>query len=148
MTHIQPGGPKGKKVAKPKVEKTKEQGTRCEYCGKMDDFTDEQMDLHLYKECPMLTICPGCMNVIEIIKLNEHLDTLCEKKGLYKKCGTCEEPIEKENFDNHEQEGCEKSREDAIRCPLCHDQLSPKTEEVWRDHIMVRQCPNNERFPS
>ena len=51
------------------------------------------MDLHFWKDCPMLTECNYCSQVIEIETLNQHLLKECEKAGEFKECPRCRESI-------------------------------------------------------
>ena len=121
----------------------------CEYCGKFDpNFTQDTLDMHMFSECPMLYPCSVCGSVIEIININTHLLKECPGKKDYTECPTCHEAVPKTELDMHVEEGsCKPANTDAIRCPLCHMDISPATIEMWRDHILVKQCPNNERRP-
>lgn len=50
----------------------------CNFCGTFDDnFNKESIDIHYWKECPMLTTCWECEQVIEIQCMNEHLMEEC-----------------------------------------------------------------------
>lgn len=42
------------------------------------------MDLHLFKECVMLSPCPHCEQVVEIPTLRDHMLTECDKKDTLK----------------------------------------------------------------
>ncbi len=121
----------------------------CEYCGKCDEaFTQDSMDLHMYNECPMLFLCSSCGSIIEIININNHLLNECSGKADYKQCPVCHEAILKNEMDTHVEEGaCKPPESNSVRCPLCHMDISPASIEAWRDHILVKQCPNNERRP-
>lgn len=50
------------KTKKEGAKKVEDKGKICEFCGKMDkQFLDSnKLDIHLWKECPFLTICQGC----------------------------------------------------------------------------------------
>jgi len=52
----------------------KENTKVCEFCGRTDkNFLDSaKFDMHLWKECPMLTTCKECALVVEISALNNH----------------------------------------------------------------------------
>lgn len=51
----------------------------CQFCGVYDEtFTEDGLDLHYWKDCPMLAACGQCGQVIEVSCLNEHLLTECE----------------------------------------------------------------------
>jgi centrosomal protein CEP104 len=47
------------------------------------------MDLHLFKECVMLSPCPHCEQVVEIPTLRDHMLTECDKKDILKQCPRC-----------------------------------------------------------
>lgn len=49
------------------------------------------MDAHYATECVMLTKCPLCHYLVEIVKLAAHQATECEKGGpeKYKNCDQC-----------------------------------------------------------
>eukprot|EP01022_Parablepharisma_sp_SALTPOND_P015298 TRINITY_DN214_c0_g1_i1.p2 TRINITY_DN214_c0_g1~~TRINITY_DN214_c0_g1_i1.p2 ORF type:complete len:889 (+),score=112.15 TRINITY_DN214_c0_g1_i1:7443-10109(+) len=121
----------------------------CEYCGKFDpSFTQDSLDMHMFNDCPMLYLCSACGNIIEIININNHLLNECPGRKDYAKCPVCHEAVLKSELDMHVEEGaCKTANTQAIRCPLCHMDVSPATIEMWRDHILVKQCPNNERRP-
>jgi len=55
---------------------------QCQFCGLYDGgFTDDTLDYHFWQDCPMLSDCKYCGQVIEIPCYNDHLLTECEKKG-------------------------------------------------------------------
>ena len=58
----------------------------CQFCHKRDPaFANEDaMDLHLFKECVMLSPCPHCEQVVEIPTLRDHMLTECDKKDTLK----------------------------------------------------------------
>lgn len=57
---------------------------RCVFCGKTDPaFTEDLLDKHFWKDCPMLSICSECGQVVEIAHLKEHLLEECEGKTKY-----------------------------------------------------------------
>jgi len=63
-----------------KQKKTDKKGAQkdntkvCEFCKRADkNFLDSaKFDMHLWKECPMLTTCKECALVVEISALNNH----------------------------------------------------------------------------
>jgi len=131
----------------PQAEKGNEK--MCEYCGRFDpNFNKDSMDMHMFNECPMLFLCSICGNVIEIININTHLLTECTGRNDFQDCPVCHEAVQKSELEMHiEEKACKPPDADSIRCPLCHMDISPATIEMWRDHILVKQCPNNERRP-
>lgn len=114
----------------------------CMFCGeKNDKFTDEGLEVHYWKDCPMLLKCKNCKQVVEISGLNEHLLVECEAKNQYEKCSRCQEPIQKKNSDSHRLKCSGKSG--VTKCPLCFQTLSG-TEDAWKYHLM-KSCSSNPR---
>ena len=117
----------------------------CEFCGKEDEkfVTQDMLDLHMYSECPLLTKCQECNFVIEIANVNHHLLTDCEKSTDYSECQKCHEAILKSEFEGHIN--CKESNdENSIRCPLCHLDVKPCTNDSWKDHILTK-CKRKKR---
>lgn len=51
----------------------------CQFCGKYEmGWDQEQLDIHFWRDCPMLTSCPGCNQILEISGLNAHLHNECD----------------------------------------------------------------------
>lgn len=120
----------------------------CEYCGKFDqNFNQDTLDLHMYKDCPMLYLCKECENIIEVLNINNHLVNECTSKSKYQECPTCMEAILKSDYANHIDQGMCNPLDPSkcLRCPLCKEDLAEPTLEAWRDHILITQCDNNER---
>ena len=106
------------------------------------------MEYHYWKDCPVLTECTHCHQVIEIESLNGHLLSECEHKDRFKECPRCKESIHVELFDQHTVEkACiiSKPPKAANRCPLCHQDLVPAGEVGWRKHLLEEGCPENPR---
>ncbi|NWJ02931.1 CE104 protein, partial [Crypturellus undulatus] len=121
----------------------------CIFCGERDEsFTEEGLDLHYWKHCPMLTRCEHCKQVVEIASLTEHLLTECDKKDNFGKCQRCSEALPKDELPKHiKSKTCNfaKPEEVANHCPLCHDNFSPG-EEAWKSHLMGKDgCRMNLR---
>ncbi|XP_027699696.1 centrosomal protein of 104 kDa-like isoform X2 [Vombatus ursinus] len=110
----------------------------CIFCGERDDsFTEEGLDLHYWKHCPMLTRCEHCKQVVEIASLTEHLLTECDKRDEFGKCHRCCEAILKEELPKHIKiKACNPARSEKLanRCPLCHENFTPG-EEAWKSHL-------------
>lgn len=121
----------------------------CIFCGeKNDSFTDEGLDLHYWKHCPMLIRCVQCRQVVEISSLTDHLLMECERKNLFMQCARCSEAIHKDHLGDHAQSPTCKplvSGRNCNHCPLCHENFSPG-EESWKSHLMRRDgCSQNSR---
>ena len=81
--------------------------------------------MHFWKECPLLTSCRQCDQVIEVQVLNEHLRDECERVhggDAYKP------PLGTADFSG---------------CPLCMQPL-PDPPEAWQHHL-IEVCVANER---
>lgn len=100
--------------------------TTCQFCGLQDPaFTNEAMDLHYWRECPMLTLCQHCQQVVEISSLRSHLCEECESGAPALAAARGIAP------------GC---------CPLCGAGIGQGTEEDWREHLLSVGCPKNPRM--
>ncbi|NXX11779.1 CE104 protein, partial [Podargus strigoides] len=125
----------------------------CIFCGERDkSFTEEGLDLHYWKHCPMLTRCEHCKQVVEVASLTEHLLMDCDKKDSFGKCQRCSEALPKEELPKHvKSRTCNpaKPQHVANHCPLCHDNFSPG-EEAWKSHLMGNDgCKmNQQRLPT
>ncbi|NWS59720.1 CE104 protein, partial [Chunga burmeisteri] len=121
----------------------------CIFCGERDkSFTEEGLDLHYWKHCPMLTTCEHCKQVVEIASLTEHLLTDCDKKDSFGKCQRCSEALPKDELPKHiKSKTCNSAKPENVanHCPLCHDNFSPG-EEAWKFHLMGKDsCKMNQR---
>ena len=126
-----------------------DQNQTCDFCGKIDkNFLDKKkLDIHLWKDCPMLNLCQMCEQVVEISCLNSHLLEECDFKKSFKKCPRCKEAIHSNNYKQHTDEmAClpNKPGNVANRCPLCHTDIIPG-EMGWKNHLISEGCPNNEK---
>lgn len=101
----------------------------CQFCGRKDpSFTSAALDIHYWRECPALTACQLCEQVIEISRLHSHFLEECE-------FGEAAEDLA-QDFD-------------PWQCPLCRIDLAPEghvpEEREWQDHLLVRGCSANPR---
>nr|XP_035945449.1 centrosomal protein of 104 kDa isoform X5 [Halichoerus grypus] len=105
----------------------------CIFCGeRSESFTEEGLDRHYWKRCPMLTRCAHCKQVVEISSLTEHLLTECDKKDGFGKCYRCSEAVLKEELPRHiKTKECNPAKPEKLanRCPLCHENFSPGEED-------------------
>ena len=91
----------------------------CQFCGRYDpNFTEDSLDMHYWKECPVLTSCRMCGQVVEIMCLHEHMSTECEHKEKFK------------------SENAGKLKQMAKQCPLCQTVIKPFNEAGWRRHLL------------
>ncbi|CAH8485595.1 unnamed protein product [Heterobilharzia americana] len=132
----------------------------CIFCGEQNEsFTEEGLDLHYWKICPMLHRCPNCKQVVEIAGLTDHLLKECEActPGQYERCSRCSEAILRTHLNSHNCLPIKLSS--GLRCPLCHHDLPflPVSiapggpEDVWKAHFLgsntinMPQCTENPR---
>ncbi|NXP66080.1 CE104 protein, partial [Chloropsis cyanopogon] len=74
----------------------------CIFCGERNEsFTEEGLDLHYWKHCPMLTRCEHCKQMLEIASLTEHLLTDCDKRDNFGKCPRCREAVPRDELPRH-----------------------------------------------
>lgn len=82
---MQQSGPTS--AAKDTVGDENDDFTVCMFCGKTDKtWNEDGLDLHYWKECPLLSPCPACAQIVEIAGLPEHLLDECEHKDSYEPC--------------------------------------------------------------
>ena len=63
--------------------------TVCMFCGKRDQsWNEDGLDLHFWNECPLLSPCSACAQIIEIAGISEHLLDECEKRTDFVACDT------------------------------------------------------------
>ena len=117
----------------------------CTYCGKRGvDGTDEWLDMHYWKECPLLVPCQACNEIVEIGSLNTHLLGECTKKDSYQSCYTTGLAIKKNIFQQWSKgPDCKSPPPNCIFCPLCLDAVEYSTE-AWKEHH-IRYCSANLR---
>ncbi|XP_028437614.1 centrosomal protein of 104 kDa isoform X2 [Perca flavescens] len=121
----------------------------CIFCGKKDEsFTEDGLDLHYWKHCPMLKRCDECRQVVEIASLTEHLLGECESKSKFSQCPHCSEAVPTEDLTRHlHGPACNSSisGKGSNHCPLCHNNFMPG-EKAWKAHLMGREgCKQNSR---
>ena len=124
----------------------------CQFCGLFDpNFTSEEIEIHQFKECPMLIPCFKCNQICEISGLNEHYLKECQFKKEFKVCNRCKEPILVRDYDSHvKDKSCNQFQSPNVcnRCPLCHTDIVPAGKVGWEVHLMQQTCPNNPRTNS
>jgi centrosomal protein CEP104 len=121
----------------------------CQFCGLFNpNFTSEQIDLHQFKECPMLLPCFKCKQIVEISTLNNHFLYECAQKKQFKQCPRCKEAVLVKDYEAHvADKSCNpfKSSNTCNRCPLCHNDITPAGKVGWEIHLLDQMCPNNPR---
>ncbi|NXW77309.1 CE104 protein, partial [Hirundo rustica] len=124
----------------------------CIFCGeRSESFTEEGLDLHYWKHCPMLTRCEHCKQMLEIASLTEHLLSDCDQRDSFGKCPRCREAVPRDELPRHiKSRICHPAKPENVanRCPLCHENFPPG-EEAWRSHLMDKDgCKMNRRRTS
>ena len=119
--------------------------TTCMFCGKTDkSWNEDGLDLHYWKECPLLSPCPACAQIVEIAGLPEHLLDECEQKDSFRPCDTTGLAIRKDEFDAWSKgPSCVPPPDNCMYCPLCLASVED-TDTSWRDHLLYG-CPKNGR---
>eukprot|EP00326_Haptolina_ericina_P020331 CAMPEP_0181184700 /NCGR_PEP_ID=MMETSP1096-20121128/9108_1 /TAXON_ID=156174 ORGANISM="Chrysochromulina ericina, Strain CCMP281" /NCGR_SAMPLE_ID=MMETSP1096 /ASSEMBLY_ACC=CAM_ASM_000453 /LENGTH=213 /DNA_ID=CAMNT_0023273483 /DNA_START=1 /DNA_END=642 /DNA_ORIENTATION=+ len=121
-------GPSGEEMLQlsPPLGSMEVEPRTCQFCGRHDpSFDEETMDLHFWKDCPMLMPCDQCGQVVEVAALAEHLVTECDQS---------------QDFRYPPPLGVAA---DFTGCPLCGEPL-PGDPAACKDHIMHR-CGGNPR---
>ncbi|ROT65967.1 hypothetical protein C7M84_016059 [Penaeus vannamei] len=106
-------------------------GLTCIFCGAYDEsFSDNGLDMHYWRACPMLTRRVCGFNAVQKVR-------------------PCSEAIPKKVFYDHAaSKSCTPCKPEPIanHCPLCHENIPP-WDEGWRVHLMPGPdcCPANTR---
>lgn len=119
--------------------------TRCTFCGVGGgDWTEESLDLHYWKDCPVLAPCPTCAQVVEVAGLPEHLLNECEYRAAFVHCPVTGLAIRQAEYASW-QVGphCRPPPHEHFYCPLCLE-LCHDSDDAWRTHVMFR-CSSNPR---
>merc|ERR1712129_178551 len=118
-----------------------EQEDVCNFCGLRDQSfleNEENLDLHYWQSCPMLTSCKLCEQVIEIATLHEHILTECESGIKHQLCPKCNVPFPVQEFRGHQCVPCK-----GPKCPLCLQSLGTGPD-AWNRHLLTFPgCPQN-----
>ncbi|XP_024891189.1 centrosomal protein of 104 kDa isoform X1 [Temnothorax curvispinosus] len=133
-------------ITSPSENSTDHKGDKmCIFClSKGQVYSEEGLNIHYWRTCPMLTKCEACKQVVEISYLNLHLLNECDMRSNYVKCDTCKQAVNENAFENHRQDKkCTKPIEGYERCPLCSALVN---QNKWREHLMGEHpCVNNPR---
>eukprot|EP00127_Corallochytrium_limacisporum_P006464 Clim_evm7s228 gene=Clim_evmTU7s228 len=113
----------------------------CIFCGETDDsFTPDQLDVHYWKSCLMLTSCSHCKQIVEVSALNDHRRTECDKAKDMDRCKRCKKTMLKSELVEHSKLKCcplTTEKQATNRCPLCMDMLNG-TEGGWTEHLTTK----------
>ncbi|XP_011351568.1 centrosomal protein of 104 kDa isoform X4 [Ooceraea biroi] len=133
-------------ITSPSENSTDYKGDKmCIFClSKGQVYSEEGLNIHYWRTCPMLTKCEACKQVVEISYLNLHLLNECDMRSNYVKCDTCKQAVHENAFETHAQDKkCTKPIEGYERCPLCSALVN---QNKWREHLMGEHpCINNPR---
>uniref|UniRef100_A0A9J7ZG38 Centrosomal protein of 104 kDa n=1 Tax=Cyprinus carpio carpio TaxID=630221 RepID=A0A9J7ZG38_CYPCA len=117
----------------------------CIFCGERDEsFTEDGLDLHYWKHCPMLQRCLQCRQVVEIASLTEHLLTECERRADFTQCPLCSEALTRDKLNEHAQSAAcnpPTSGENCNHCPLCHENFASGEEVRSHTDTPIRKTP-------
>lgn len=158
--HINPSKSKSKFAKeepkpKPKQKKKSEPSQpekSCNFCKQSSPLfmNDNEYDMHLWQDCPMLITCEQCTQVVEIADFTEHLLEECSNSQDFEECPKCRLAIDVHEIENHiANNECEEIGEDYVTCPLCLEQLEAEDddlEKVWFEHLILNTCPKNTRL--
>jgi len=131
--------------SKPAQEEQVDVDRMCIFCGeKNESFTEEMLDMHYWKSCPMLRRCDHCAQVTEISGVSEHLLTECDSSDKFAQCPRCKEAVLKADLEEHfAEKKCSQAK--GPRCVLCNKTLG-KGDEVWSKHLKEECAPNKARL--
>ncbi|KAG7213695.1 hypothetical protein KM043_002936 [Ampulex compressa] len=133
-------------ITSPSENSTDHKGDKmCIFClSKGQVYSEEGLNIHYWRSCPMLTRCEACKQVVEISYLNLHLLNECDMRSNYVKCDACKQAVHESSFDEHRKDKtCTKPIEGYERCPLCSALVN---QNKWREHLMGEHpCTNNPR---
>ncbi|KAF6721876.1 Centrosomal protein of 104 kDa, partial [Oryzias melastigma] len=112
------------------------------FCEEDESFTEDGLDLHYWKHCPMLHRCHECGQVVEVSGLSRHLLDECESRSGFRPCPRCSQALPAEDLTPHLQGSfCHPSR-GGNHCPLCHSSFLPGEEEVACLYIYTDITPD------
>ncbi|VVC35365.1 Armadillo-type fold,TOG domain,Armadillo-like helical,Galactose-binding domain-like [Cinara cedri] len=119
---------------------------RCTFCKEESNFSEEELNIHYWKYCPLLMRCEQCSEVIEIMGLRHHLIKDCDFRDKYKTCDLCLEVVEIEFLEHHILgPTCKKRNAITDICPLCLDTIGNELQD-WNKHLVIPSaCKNHPR---
>lgn len=119
--------------------------TSCMFCGVQNrTWTENELDLHYWKDCPLLISCPSCAQIVEIAGLPEHLLDECEAKNSYVPCEITGLAIRKNEYEAWQNGSrCVPAPENFMYCPLCLEAVDD-SDQAWQHHLTA-DCKKNNR---
>ena len=115
------------------------------FCGARNPtWIENDLDVHYWKDCPLLISCPSCAQIVEIAGLPEHCLDECDARGSYVACDVTGLAIRKDELASWRAgPHCAPAPLNCMYCPLC---LSPveDSDEAWLRHL-TSSCPRNPR---
>ena len=141
-----------KPKSKKDIQKPKSSGKPCNFCKTVNPSfsNDNEYDMHLWRDCPMLITCEECTQVVEIADYSEHLLEECTNSSAFEECQNCRLAILGEKISGHLRE-CGQLDEMEVRCPMCSKNLQvvdDDLEKTWFRHLILHTCPKNTRILS
>lgn len=132
--------------SKPEKDEPVDVDRMCIFCGEKNEaFTEEMLDMHYWKSCPMLKRCDYCAQVIEISGVSEHLLTECDSSDKFAQCPRCKEAVLKADLEDHFNEKSCQQGSKGPRCVLCNETLE-QGDEAWSKHLKDECAPNKARL--
>eukprot|EP00919_Chromeraceae_sp_WS-2016_P029041 GHVR01068890.1.p1 GENE.GHVR01068890.1~~GHVR01068890.1.p1 ORF type:complete len:397 (+),score=89.97 GHVR01068890.1:657-1847(+) len=123
----------------------------CRFCRKRDEsFTESGLEIHWWRDCPMLILCSACDQVVELQDLAEHRKKECGAANKFHMCSKCEACFPDVEITSHIERCMEKplptfdANGHPLRCHFCLEDL-PGGEDDFRRHYAYDICPLNTR---
>lgn len=151
-------------IAKPPKEKSKfapqqkkkkppaKQEKTCNFCKQSSALfmNDNDYDMHLWQDCPMLITCDECTQVVEIADFTEHLLEECSSSHNFQECPRCRLAVHVDELEAHlKAKKCPQIDDESMCCPLCLKVLDANEdddlEQVWFQHLILDTCSKNTR---
>lgn len=119
--------------------------TKCLFCGAGNEsWNEDTLDLHYWKDCPILVPCPACAQVVEVAGLPDHLLGECEYRESFTQCKTTGLAIRSNELPAWQQSStCRAPPANCFYCPLCLA-VSADDDTAWRRHLCF-YCRSNPR---
>jgi centrosomal protein CEP104 len=107
-------------------------------------WTENDLDVHYWKDCPLLISCPSCAQIVEIAGLPEHQLDECDAKASYVPCDITGLAIRASEIDSwNKSAACKPAPDNCMYCPLCLAAVED-SDAAWLRHL-TDGCPKNAR---